>query len=290
MQKAQRLLRDLGHEVTWARNADDGVREIIDWRPDLVLANGNTAEGDEEAFTARAFEVDPALPVVLLFSKETQENVALFNSANALNYLIRPLKESEITAAVRAALAVRDLRLELRLVVEERDALARDVAGSQQEQDARERFYQFEFFKKVVAIELKRSRRYSFPLSFMLVAYDESDVISGSPYARELFSDLARIIRKGVRDIDIPISFSEESILVMMPHTELDGALVVADRIREQASLLPETYGVVEETTVSVGVVCTQTAPRLEFGDLMQRVTRALREAKRGGGDTVVDA
>ncbi|MFH2006736.1 MAG: diguanylate cyclase, partial [bacterium] len=138
--------------------------------------------------------------------------------------------------------------------------------------------------------ELKRSKRYSFPLSLMLVAYDNSDEICGSEYERQLFSDLARIIRQGVRDIDIPITFSEETILVLMPHTDLDGAHVVADRIREQAAALPDTYGVVDETTVSVGVVCSQSAPRLEFGAMMQQVTRALREAKRAGGDQVVDA
>ena len=71
--------------------------------------------------------------------------------------------------------------------------------------------------------------------------------------------------------------------------TDLDGAMVVADRIRENAAALPDTYGVVDDTTVSIGVVCTQTAPRLEFGALIQQVTRALRDAKRRGGDTVVE-
>ncbi len=288
--KTRRLIQDEGHEVTSCRNDDDGVRQVIDWRPDLVLANANTSDAGDFDFTPRALEVDPSLPVVQLYSKDDDQTQELFLASGATNYLIKPLKESELMAAIRSALRIRELQLRLAFVTEERDELARETSGSELEREARERFYQFEFFKKIVAIELKRSKRYSFPLSFMLVAFDEADAISGSEYARELFSALARIIREGIRDIDIPISFSEESILVMMPHTDIDGALVVADRIREQASLLPDTYGVVDDTTVSIGAVCTQTAPRLDFGALMQQVTRALREAKRRGGDTVVDA
>ncbi len=288
--KTRQLLQGLGHETADCRNADDGVRQVIDWRPDLVLANAHTSDEEDLDFTPRALEVDPALPVILLFSKDNEHAREVFERAGATNYLIRPLKESELLAAIRLALRIRSLQIQLAHVTEERDQLARETAGSALERESRERFYQFEFFKKIVAIELKRSRRYSFPLSFMLVAFDQSEAISGSAYARELFSALARVIREGVRDIDIPITFSEESILVMMPHTDPDGALVVADRIREQAGLLPDTYGVVDDTTVSIGVVCTQTAPRLEFGALMQQATRALREAKRRGGDTVAEA
>ena len=290
VEKTRATLRALGHTTFACRNADDGVRAVIDWRPDMVLANAHTSDVEDFDFTPRAKEIDPALPVLLLFSAESEHTEETFESAGADNYLIKPLKETELTAAVRAALALREQQLRLRVIMEERDSLARETAGSELEQEARERFYQFEFFKKIVGIELKRSKRYTFPLSLMLVAYDQSDEICGSEFERQLFSDLARIIRQGVRDIDIPITFSEETILVLMPHTDLDGAHVVADRIREQAAALPDTYGAVDETTVSVGVVCSQSAPRLEFGAMMQQVTRALREAKRAGGDQVVDA
>lgn len=290
VEKTRAVLREEGHTIFACKNADDGVRAVIDWRPDMVLANAHTSDADDFDFTPRAKDVDPALPVLLLFSTENETTAELFEQSGADNYLIKPLKETELTAAVRSALRIRELRLKLSVITEERDALARDSTGSTLELEARERFYQFEFFKKIVSIELQRSKRYDFPLSLMLVAYDRSDEITGSPHERQLFGDLARIIRLGVRDIDIPITFSEETILVMMPHTDLDGAHVVADRIREQSAALPDTYGAVEETTVSIGVVCSDGAPRLEFGALMQQVSRALREAKRAGGDQVVDA
>jgi len=290
VEKTRAVMRELDHTIFACKNADDGVRAVIDWRPDMVLANAHTSDGEDADFTSRAKDIDPALPVLLLFSADNEQTAEVFERTGADNYLLKPLKETELTAAVRSALKIRELRLQLGVIKEERDSIARETAGSELEREARERFYQFEFFKKIVGIELQRSKRYDFPLSLMLVAYDRSDEITGSPHERELFADLARIIRLGVRDIDIPITFSEETVLVMMPHTDLDGSHVVADRIREQAAALPDTYGAVEETTVSIGVVCSDGAPRLEFGALMQQVSRALREAKRSGGDQVVDA
>ncbi|MDY0001091.1 MAG: diguanylate cyclase [Polyangia bacterium] len=289
LEKTRELLRSQGFEVKECRSADEGVRAVIDWRPDLVLANAHTTDADEPGFTPRVHEVDPTLPVILLFAAETEENQGIFERSGAVNYLIRPLKDPELLGATRSGCQIRDLQLRLLSLGEERDTLARQLGGSLAEQDSRDRFYQFEFFKKIAGIELKRSKRYSFPLSLMLVSYDSAEAISGSAYSRELFSALARIIREGVRDIDIPISFSEETILVLMPHTDLLGARVVADRIRERAAMLPDTYGVVQETTVSIGLVCTESTPRLEFGALVQQVTRALREAKRRGGDTVAE-
>jgi diguanylate cyclase (GGDEF)-like protein len=290
VEKSRAMLRELGHEVNSCRNADDGVRAVINWRPDLVIANALISDVEELDFTPRAKEVDPALPVILLFSKDTEQVQELFEQSGADNYLIRPLKQSELVAAVRSVASLRELRLKLEAVTEERDTLARETAGSSLEREARERFYQFEFFKKIINIEIKRSKRYHFPLSLMLVAFDESERIAGSPYERQLFGALARVIREGLRDIDIPITFSEETILVLMPHTDLEGIKVVANRIREHAAALPETYGVVEYSTVSIGAVCSQGVPRLEFGPLMQQVTRALREAKRAGGDQLVIA
>ena len=59
------------------------------------------------------------------------------------------------------------------------------------------RLVQFELFKRVLGIELKRSQRYGFPLSILLASLDR-EVANGD---RDL---LASAARSAIRDIDIP--------------------------------------------------------------------------------------
>ena len=122
------------------------------------------------------------------------------------------------------------------------------------------RLVQFELFKRVLGIELKRSQRYGFPLSILLASLDR-DVASGD---RDL---LASAARSAIRDIDIPVAFGESDVLVVMPHTDLDGAQLVAERIRKRvrASAAPAAAG--GGTTASIGVVAVDGGQRLDVRD-----------------------
>ena len=82
-------------------------------------------------------------------------------------------------------------------------------------------------FKRVLGIELKRSQRYGFPLSILLASLDRA----AADGDRDL---LASAARSAIRDIDIPVAFGESDVLVVMPHTDLDGARLVAERIRKR--------------------------------------------------------
>jgi diguanylate cyclase (GGDEF)-like protein len=143
------------------------------------------------------------------------------------------------------------------------------------------RLVQFELFKRVLGIELKRSQRYGFPLSILLASLDR-DVENGD---RDL---LASAARSAIRDIDIPVAFGESEVLVVMPHTDLDGAQLVAERIRKRVRANGAGRG--GGTTASIGVVAVDGGQRLAFATMLAQVTRAQRQAARAGGDRIVAA
>jgi PleD family two-component response regulator len=138
---------------------------------------------------------------------------------------------------------------------------------------------QFELFKRVLGIELKRSQRYGFPLSILLASLDR-EVPNGD---RDL---LASATRSAIRDIDIPVAFAESDVLVVMPHTDLDGGKLVAERIRKRVRASAGRGG--GGTTASIGVVAVDGGQRLTFATLLAQATRAQRQASRAGGDRIV--
>jgi len=147
---------------------------------------------------------------------------------------------------------------------------------------------QFEMFKRLLGIELKRAQRYGFPLSLLLASLDQSP--------RDSDRDaLARAARSAIRDIDIPVAFAGSDVLVVMPHTDLEGARLVAERIRKRLRAggqakagSPTLETAAHRATTSIGVVTAEGGQRLTFATLLAQATRAQKSASRAGGDRVV--
>jgi PleD family two-component response regulator len=139
---------------------------------------------------------------------------------------------------------------------------------------------QFELFKRILGIELKRSQRYGFPLALLLATLDKEP----APQDRDL---LAGAARTGIRDIDIPVAFGETSVLVAMPHTDLEGARLVAERIRKRVRSISNSRPG-ETLTASIGLVCTDGSERLGFAAMLAQATRLQKSAVKQGGDRIV--
>jgi diguanylate cyclase (GGDEF)-like protein len=157
--------------------------------------------------------------------------------------------------------------------------------------DPATRFYRFDLFKQVMLLEVKRAQRYGYPLSTVLVAFDNVQQVFGwlsQEQRRGLYAQLSQAVTAAIRDIDIPLLFAEDKVLVVLPHTPLSGAAVVADRIRAGALALPLPASLAAlRLSVSVAVAATG-GPGASFGRLIQTSMRALRKAAAEGGDRVL--
>jgi PleD family two-component response regulator len=274
VEKTQEILSEAGYQVIPALDGD-GARDALRAPLDGVLVHAALPGTSGFALCRMIKERDPALPVVLMFSLEDEAGAEEAHRAGADNYLIRPLKRSEVLFVARDLVAQREALLRATRLSEERDAARR--SGSDGTIDGN-RLLQFELFKRVLSIELKRSRRYGFPLSLLVATLDEP----AQPSDRD---GLAVAVRGAIRDIDIPVAFGSNDVLVVMPHTDLEGAKLVAERIRKRVRSTGR-----QPFTASVGVVAADGSDRLTFSTLLAQATRARKQAAREGGDRVVAA
>ena len=98
---------------------------------------------------------------------------------------------------------------------------------------------------------------------------------------------VAQIIRLTLRKSDIPIRFGGEEFLVMMPHTDLKRAFVVAEKLRRKVA---ETEVVTPEgerlhVTVSGGVA--QYHKNMSLDELIKKADEALYKAKAAGRNRI---
>lgn len=110
----------------------------------------------------------------------------------------------------------------------------------------------------------------------------------GHAVGDEVLQRFAEVLRDTVRGEDVPARIGGEEFAVLLPHTGLDGALTLAERIRSavaQRCSLPEYPEL--QVTVSVGV-SELSAQDTAADRALVRADAALYEAKACGRDRVV--
>jgi diguanylate cyclase (GGDEF)-like protein len=141
-----------------------------------------------------------------------------------------------------------------------------------------------EFLKRLLFVEVKRSRRYAYPVSLILVALDGWEELAPTLEAQArtgLLAEVLGIATGTLRDIDLAVPFSEERLVVLLPHTKEEGALRVARRL---CGLVRDRAGS-PKLTASGGVATHTGDGTVSFGSLVKRASDALARARAAGGD-----
>ena len=149
-------------------------------------------------------------------------------------------------------------------------------------------FYTFAHFKEVLFVEVKRARRYGFPLALALVAFDPISGRMDADLQSQLMGGLALAIRRSLRDTDYPVQHSNDRVLLLMPHTDLAGSLIVARRICERVARATLQAGeTIVHPTISVGVAAGEPGREYGFSDLVRQAQDGLTAAMARGGNRV---
>lgn len=138
--------------------------------------------------------------------------------------------------------------------------------------------------------ELKRHLEAGAPLSLVMLDIDHFKAVNdtyGHPAGDAVLKEVAAVVRRSVRDVDVCGRYGGEEFLVILPLTSLEGAVLVAERIRESVRAKPfELKGEQRQVTVSLGVAQAPVhgnQPR----ELISAADDALYRSKQDGRDRV---
>lgn len=138
--------------------------------------------------------------------------------------------------------------------------------------------------------ELRRSARSGQPVAIALIDLDFFKQINdthGHAAGDLALIDLATVVRKNVREIDVFCRFGGDEFALLLPATSCQGAYEVLERLR--LALLTSSIkheGRQFTYTISVGVACS-TGGAYSFDDLLGRADEALYYAKQAGRNKV---
>jgi len=141
-------------------------------------------------------------------------------------------------------------------------------------------------FQETLAQEFNRLERFSEPISLLIIDIDHFKKINdsyGHPVGDAVLKKVSGIIRKTIRNIDIPARYGGEEFAVILLGTDTNGALKMAERLRK--SIADAKFSSEQNAfnvTVSIGI-STNAREMRKKEDLVEQADKALYNAKRTG-------
>jgi len=149
--------------------------------------------------------------------------------------------------------------------------------------------YNRRFFSLRLEEEISRYRRFSRPVSMVLLDLDGFKTVNdrlGHPVGDEALRDIARILTRHSRGINVIARFGGDEFAVLLVETPKAGARLYADRIRHIIASHLFSQGV--RVTASFGVSSLPEDELIAPEELVRSADEALYAAKRGGKNRVV--
>jgi diguanylate cyclase (GGDEF)-like protein len=146
-------------------------------------------------------------------------------------------------------------------------------------------------FRDSLDDEFNRAMRYGECLSLIMVDLDNFKIVNddyGHPAGDSVLRESAAIMVDVMRKVDLVARYGGEEFVVVMPHTDLNGASLAAERLRtafEQKSF--EALDRPGQLTASFGVSTFTKGREMSMDDLIAEADEALYEAKQGGRNRV---
>lgn len=146
------------------------------------------------------------------------------------------------------------------------------------------------YFLDIVDKEILRVRRYGGNLSFIMLDADLFKKINdtyGHEAGDQVLRDLVKILNDTVRKVDVVARLGGEEFAILLPSTDLAGAVALAERLRRRI----ESYRVRQDEveisfTASFGAT-TLTSDDQDTQDILRASDRALYRAKSAGRNRV---
>ncbi|HZR93265.1 MAG TPA: GGDEF domain-containing protein [Gaiellaceae bacterium] len=139
--------------------------------------------------------------------------------------------------------------------------------------------------------ELARAARYERPLALILIDLDDFEAVNdrfGHAAGDGALRRLGELLRAGTREADVPARLGGEEFAVLLPESDLEGAIDVAERLRRRFGDVevdvPDGSGPLA-LTASLGVAAAP--PYVASGELLDLAGRALYEAKALGTNRI---
>ncbi len=149
-------------------------------------------------------------------------------------------------------------------------------------------------FSGILEREFRRANRYNTSLTIMVIDLDHFKKVNdtyGHLTGDQVLCETASIFKSSIRDIDVLIRYGGEEFVVILPGTNLEEGLIVANRIKKKVERKKICTDDLEiPITVSIGIAHYPSSDIQTPECLFNAADQALYRAKKTGRNCIVSA
>jgi diguanylate cyclase (GGDEF)-like protein len=278
----QAALEKADGDVVAVSKPSEAYTLLVDEGVDVALLDASIP-ADELSPLVDALRSDQLHIPVVIFSDfvALEDRLAAFE-AGANDFFALPMSAQELSARVRCHVLAHQKVVALEARVRQLHELSLT--------DGLTKVANYRSFEDRLGDEFRRALRYDEPLALLLIDIDHFKAINdqhGHQVGDLVLVDFAKCVRAAVRETDFVARYGGEEFAVLLPKTQLAGALTVADRVYKGVHQLRTGPKGSLRVTASFGLSSFPDRLVTSGEKLLRTADEALYRSKRQGRDQI---
>ncbi len=288
-QRLCQYLSEAGHTVSQVATPAAAIEITRRDSFDMIIVgiDLNGEDGLRLCSQLRTQEETRQLPLLLVLEDMDLQRLARGLDLGVTDYLVKPLDKGELLARARTQIRRRRFHDRLRSRIEQSVSMAfTDMLTGLYNR----RYLMTHLDRKLMGIE--RSGKPVAVAIFDVDHFKDTNDTYGHAAGDEVLRRLAKLVSENLRSVDLVARYGGEEFVVVMPETDANGAVLVAERVRASVAETPFQIPNLEEPlsiTISIGVAATSDPDEMA-DEVLERADKALYAAKAAGRNRVESA
>ncbi|WP_455205027.1 diguanylate cyclase, partial [Kaarinaea lacus] len=284
----------------YCQKADQAVEMAVEIRPTIILQD--LIMPDVDGFTlVQKYRQNPIIkniPIIILSTKENPKDKSLAFENGANDYLVKLPDKIELVARIKAHTRSYLVQCERDEAFDQLGRLQRKLEISNAElqkltcQDGLTGIANRRRFDDFIRKEFSRSSRERTPLSLLLIDIDYFKAYNdnyGHLKGDDCICKVAKALQRAVqRPADLVARYGGEEFSVVLPNTDMDGAITIAyclKQIIKKLAIRHDFSDAANVITISIGIASKVAEDDSSPQDLIKLADEALYRAKKSGRD-----